>query len=135
MDLVSLISEPTDDGVIEDLSKTNIREGEKMLMLAVLENAIEDFQRCVRANDQKGKELFQEAEEWFLAADNESLFSFENICEFLRLDASYLRQGLMHWKTAQCNSHPNQSAHQFDPALAAQSNIKAHARQPHAAVD
>ena len=29
MDLVSLIAEPTDDGIIEDLLKTNIREGEK----------------------------------------------------------------------------------------------------------
>jgi hypothetical protein len=27
MDLVSLIAEPTDDGIIEDLSKTNSREG------------------------------------------------------------------------------------------------------------
>ena len=29
MDLVSFIAEPTDDGIIEDLSKTNSREGEK----------------------------------------------------------------------------------------------------------
>ena len=27
MDLVSLIAEPTDDGIIEDLLKTNIRRG------------------------------------------------------------------------------------------------------------
>jgi hypothetical protein len=128
MDLELLISEPTDDGIIEDLSKTNIREGEKMLMLAVLENAIEDFQRYVRANDQKGKELFQEAEEWFMAVDTDSLFSFENICEFLRLDASYLRQGLMRWKVKQRNGHANQSARQLDPALATKSNVKAHAR-------
>lgn len=106
MDLPSLILEPTDDEVIEDLSKANTREGEKMLMLAVLENAIEDFQRHVHADDQKGKELFQEAEEWFSAADADSLFSFENICEFLRLDANYLRQGLKRWKAAQRDGHP-----------------------------
>ena len=101
MDLVSLIAEPTDDGIIEDLLKTNIREGEKRLMLALLENAIEDFQKYALANDKARKELFQEAEEWFFATDNDSLFSFENICEYLQLNSNYLRQGLLRWKTAQ----------------------------------
>jgi hypothetical protein len=41
MDLVSFIAEPTDDGIIEDLSKTNSREGKK-LMLALLEHAVEE---------------------------------------------------------------------------------------------
>jgi len=107
MDLVSLIAEPTDDGIIEDLLKTNIREGEKRLMLALLENAIEDFQKYVRANDQTGKELFTAAEEWFLATDNDSLFSFENICEYLQINSNYLRQGLLRWKTARRKGHPN----------------------------
>ena len=110
MDLESLISEPTDDGVIENLAKTNRREGEKRLMLALLENAIEDFQKYVRATDQKGKELFQEAEEWILAADHDSFFSFENICEFLQINPGYLRQGLMRWKAAKRKAHPSQSA-------------------------
>ena len=107
MDLVSLIAEPTDDGIIEDLSKTNIREGEKRLMLALLENAIEDFQKYALANDKARKELFQEAEEWFLAVDNDSLFSFENICEYLQINSNYLRQGLLRWKTARRKGHPN----------------------------
>ena len=48
MDLVSFIAEPTDDGIIEDLSKTNSREGEKRLMLALLEHAVED-EVCARS--------------------------------------------------------------------------------------
>lgn len=107
MDLVSLIAEPTDDGIIEDLLKTNIREGEKRLMLALLENAIEDFQKYALANDKARKELFQEAEEWFLAVDNDSLFSFENICEYLQINSNYLRQGLLRWKTALRKGHSN----------------------------
>jgi hypothetical protein len=79
-------------------------------MLALLENAIEDFQKYVLANDKMGKELFQQAEKWLLAADNDSLFSFENVCEFLQINASYLRRGLMRWKAAQRNGHPSQSA-------------------------
>ena len=110
MDLESLIQEPTDDGVIEALSKKIIREGEKRLMLAILENATEDFQKYVLANDQRGKELFQEAEEWFLETDSPAFFSFENICEYLQINPGYLRQGLMRWKEAKRNGQAKQSA-------------------------
>ena len=37
-----------------------------------------------------GKELFQEAEEWFFTANNESLYSFENICEYSLINSNYL---------------------------------------------
>ena len=48
-------------------------------MLAVLENAVEYFQKYVLAQDEpNGKKLFQEAEEWFLEKDSDGLFSFEN---------------------------------------------------------
>ena len=49
MDLVSFIAEPTDDGIIEDLSKTNSREG-KELMLALLEHAVEDLKYALAHN-------------------------------------------------------------------------------------
>ena len=50
--------EPTDTGLIEELSKEIIRNGEKRLMLAVLESATEDFQKYALASDKRGKELF-----------------------------------------------------------------------------
>jgi len=96
---LSLI-EPTDGGILEDLAKEIIRDGEKRLMLAVLESATEDFQKYLLAKDKRGQELFRNSEAWILDSDNESLFSFDNICEHLRLDASYLRQGFMRWKAA-----------------------------------
>jgi hypothetical protein len=34
-------------------------------MLAVLESAVEDFQKYVLARRPSGKKLFQESEEWF----------------------------------------------------------------------
>ena len=46
--------EPTDSGILEDLFKKITRDGEKRLMLAVLENATEDFQKYVLATDQRG---------------------------------------------------------------------------------
>jgi hypothetical protein len=67
-------------------------------MLAVLESAVEDFQKYVVARNPSGKKLFQEAEEWFLEKDSDGLFPFENICETLGLQPDYIRQGLLLWK-------------------------------------
>ena len=92
--------EPTDTGVIEELSREIIRDGEKRLMLAVLENATEDFQKYILAKDMHGKELFQSAEDWILDIDDPSFFSFANICEHLNLNPDYMRQGFMRWKAA-----------------------------------
>jgi hypothetical protein len=68
--------DPTDTGVIEKLFKKDIREGEERLMFAVLENAVEYFQKYVLARNPREKQLFQEAEEWFLDKDGEALYSF-----------------------------------------------------------
>jgi len=43
-------------------------------MLAVLESAVEDFQKYVLARKPRGKQLFQHAQEWFLEKDSEELF-------------------------------------------------------------
>jgi hypothetical protein len=100
--------EPTNEGVLLDLSKEVIRDGEKRLMLAVLESATEDFQKYVLSNRKRGKELFQAAEDWILDNDDPSFFSFVNICEYLQLNPDYLRQGFMRWKAAKLNGHPQE---------------------------
>jgi hypothetical protein len=96
--------DPADIGLIESAYKKNIREGEERLMLAVLESAVEDFQKYVLARKPRGKKLFQEAEEWFLERNSDELFSFENICDTLQLHPDYMRQGLLRWKEAKLNS-------------------------------
>lgn len=103
------IVEPTDNGILEDLAKRTIRDGEKRLMLAMLENATEDFQKYLLANDRRGKELFHSAQQWFMETDSPSFFSFENICEHLQLDPAYLRRGLLRWKEARLNGAPQES--------------------------
>ena len=94
--------DPVDTGVIEKLFKKDLREREEKLMLAVLENAVEYFQKHVLARNPSGKKLFQEAEEWFLEKDSDGLFSFEYICDTLQLRPDYIRQGLLSWKKAKC---------------------------------
>ena len=97
---MSTIIEPTDSGLIENLTKEITRDGEKRLMLAVLENATEDFQKYVLAVDLRGKQLFQAAEEWIMDKDDPSFFSFQNICEHLELHPGYIRHGFIRWKAA-----------------------------------
>ena len=95
--------DPADTGVIEKLFKKDIREGEEKLMLAVLESAVEYFQKYVLARKPSGKMRFQEAEKWFLEKDSDGLFSFEYICETLHLHPDYIRTGLLRWKEAKLN--------------------------------
>jgi hypothetical protein len=109
MNLGLSIIEPTDGGILDRLHKRSMRDGEERLMLAVLENATEDFQKYVLATNRRGIELFQAAEQWILETDNEALFSFESICEHLQLDANYLRAGFIRWKAAKLGGQLNQS--------------------------
>jgi hypothetical protein len=74
--------------------------GERRLIIAVLEDAINCFQKNLFATDNRGRRLFQEAEEWLMSVDRELPFAFENICEFLSLDAGYIRKGLRRWAYA-----------------------------------
>jgi hypothetical protein len=92
--------DPADDEIIQGVYKKSIREGEERLILAVLESAVEDFQKYVLARNVSGKKLFQEAEEWFLEKDSEELFSFGSICEILGLHPDHIRKGLIVWKEA-----------------------------------
>lgn len=71
---------------------------EKMLMLAVLEDAVVCFQDNIAATCSRKRALYRDAEQWIVAGDHSYLFSFENVCEILGYDAGYLRQGLMRWR-------------------------------------
>ncbi len=67
---------------------------ERLLMLAVLEDAIETYRRYARTRAAYGHRLFDEARQWVESNDRSWLFSFETICDALGLDPSYVRRGL-----------------------------------------
>lgn len=100
-----VIVDPVEVELLRNLSSKTTREGEEALMLAVLQDAIADFQEYILAKDKKGKELFQEAEAWILEKNGDSIFSFEYICEILGLEPNYLRKGLLDWKQAKLKSY------------------------------
>lgn len=76
------------------------QEPEKVLMLALLEDAIICFQDYLGTDCKRKMALFQDAEAWIMDDDTSYIFSFVNICEVLGFDASYLREGLLRWKKA-----------------------------------
>ena len=73
-------------------------ERERMLMLAVLEDAIDCYQKYAYARDPRGRQMFDEANEWVSSGDRTWLFSFENICDTLEISAEYVRRGLREWR-------------------------------------
>jgi hypothetical protein len=74
---------------------------EKRLMLAVLEEAVGDYQRCLDATGNEARRQFKDAAEWFACEDTEWPYSFLNICNALGLEASYVRAGLARWGETQ----------------------------------
>jgi len=80
------------------MRQQRVLEGERRLMLAILEDAVACFQKYAGATRPRSRRLFQEAEEWFLETDSSWVFSFESICSVLNIDAQYFRRNLMRWK-------------------------------------
>jgi hypothetical protein len=71
---------------------------ERRLMVAVLEQGVNDYVKHVAARDPKQLELWRDAEEWVEDRDARWLFSFENICNVLDIEPDYVRRGLHAWK-------------------------------------
>jgi hypothetical protein len=85
----------------ETLRRKHVLEREKLLMFAVLEDAVEGFMRNLNSSTRKGQRRFREAEEWINRRDKLWLYSFDNVCEALDIDPDYMRRGLNAWKKAQ----------------------------------
>jgi hypothetical protein len=67
-------------------------------MLAVLEDAIDCFQKYAHTDDLRGRQIFVEAHDWIMSGDKRWLFSFENICQIVDMNPDYIRQGLHRWR-------------------------------------
>lgn len=69
--------------------------GEKMLMLAVLEDAIRVLLRGPNMRLSTERLLFNQTESWFFRKrDGYDIFSFENITEALDINPAYLRKNM-----------------------------------------
>jgi len=70
-------------------------EPEKLLMMAVLEDAIKCVEKCARFKSGGNRKLFSETMEWIRTENNEWLFSFDNVCDAVGLNAGLVRAALL----------------------------------------
>ena len=82
----------------EAMRRKHLLEGEKRLILSVLEDGIECFMKYLGAPSSKGQKLFRDAEEWINLHDKQWIFSFDNVCDMLDINPDYMRRGLQSWK-------------------------------------
>ena len=82
----------------EAMRRKHLLEGEKRLILSVLEDAVECFMKCIDSPTNKGQRLFREADEWIFLEDKRWVFSFDNVAEMLDINPEYMRRGLREWK-------------------------------------
>jgi hypothetical protein len=75
----------------ETLKRQDCLEPERKLMLAILEDAVWTYFRYFGLRNP----LFFEVDEWFRERGSDRLYSFENICEFLGLSPSRIREALL----------------------------------------
>ena len=88
-------AEPVLQDLFQRLRLQTARRGEERLALAVLEDAI----RCLEKNPETGRHLpaaiRKETEDWIASRDRVHLFSFENVCAVLYLDADHIRRQVL----------------------------------------
>lgn len=76
-------------------------DGERRLMIAVLEDGVNCFMKQLHASDPKARQLFQDAKDWITADDRTWFFAFENVCDTLDLNPDYIREGLFRWRASE----------------------------------
>jgi hypothetical protein len=82
----------------ETLRRSHQPESHKLLMFAVLRDAVENYMNYLNSPTKKGQVRIREAEQWIDREDKLWLFSFDNVCEALNIDPDYMRRGLHQWK-------------------------------------
>ena len=106
----------------EAMRRKHLLEGEKRLILSVLEDAVECFMKCIESPTSKGQRLFRDADEWITLEDKHWVFSFDNVCDMLDINPEYMRRGLKQWKERKVESIERAALARAEAALIAAQN-------------
>lgn len=79
----------------EGFGQNSYVQPEKMLMLAVLQDAIDCYRLFLSDRRAHVKNAYGEAVQWIWSDERDWPFSYTNICDALGFDPDYLRQGLL----------------------------------------
>lgn len=114
----------------EAMRKKHLLEGEKRLVLSVLEDAVECFMKCIDSPTNKGQRLFRDADEWISLEDRHWVFSFDNVCDMLDINPEYLRRGLQRWKERKLAAIERAARAREEASAVAESDAPATAVEP-----
>ena len=92
---------------LDDFQSNLYQEPEKMLMFAILVDAISCFVKLPAAEGMARNRQWLEARNWLCSNRQDWPFAYRNVCEVLGFDPDYLRRGLL---------GRNQSPRPDDPA-------------------
>jgi hypothetical protein len=100
---VAALSRTTDDGhgidpvlavQLSDRPRYEVWSGEMRLALAVVEDAIATVRLTTGVHTPRAHRLAADAAAWITSRDMSHPFAFENLCDYLGLNAAWLRSGL-----------------------------------------
>jgi hypothetical protein len=94
-----------------DVSSGYGLSGEQRLMLALLTDALNVYQKGALSRLTRPRRLYVDAERWILAerADCNAL-SFVTVCDALGINPDLLRRRVIDWKHAVCHQHRGNSS-------------------------
>jgi len=79
---------------LSDRPRYAIWSGERRLALAVVEDAIATVRLTTGVHTARAHRLAADAATWLASRDTRHPFAFENLCDYLGLNAAWLRSGL-----------------------------------------
>jgi|SRR5271163_2009278 len=121
--LCAVSSEPTDQiagtGIIlpcqyHDVSGGYRLTGEQRLMLALLADAINVYQKGALSRASRARRLYVDAERWIMTDPRGvKALAFTTVCEALGINPSLLRRRLLDWKHSLRHQHGDCSSLRF----------------------
>jgi hypothetical protein len=82
-----------------DISGGHRLSGEQRLMLALLTDAINVYQKGVLSHLTRARRLYVDAERWILCEkDSRDSLSFDTVCDALEIESVHLRRRIIAWK-------------------------------------
>jgi hypothetical protein len=86
-----------------DLRARAALDRERLLMYAVLEDALSCYRQYAGSRLPRTRQLHQDAREWVASEDRSSLFAFQTICDALDIDPNMIRGRLRAWEAQQAS--------------------------------
>jgi len=111
------------------IQRKKFPSGEHRLLVALIQDAIECFQKHMHARDAKRRQLFLDAQGWIGSEDDRAVFSFNNVCMLLGMNPDYVRQGLSHWSEQTRDVHRSNRRSRPAPARPAARIVPAQASE------